>query len=606
MGNVFGDSIFPIWKNLLYEMYPAPLITRYREIVLSCSKRAGKSLVMSISMLYEIYKLTCMIDPAKIVMNVGNSDIFFALLSYDEAQIISGLGKYIINGLEYSPYFQDILNGKKLARSSLDKDGMQLTDNIVIIGGSGKNTVIGRNIYAAAYDEINIPSPNISESKLVPMRMEIYRELLDRIESTLTKAPPGSGILWMASSPTDLEDVINNRIKEVDELDLRDSHTKVIDNLPRWVAREESTEKTFSFFVGSDTRDPQFLEKDYDRNLYDEGSVIEVPDVLAYRNMFKTAPITSIRDIAGRRTYSDIALFNSRDIFEKVFCKDNDIFTTDTPEINFNIDKDGNDKGGVLNLEDYLYNKNYFKNCDRKNCYRYIHLDIAGVKDRFGIASVYSDLLDFKSTDGLVTRKRMYFIDFCLGVTATPGCAIDIFKVLTFIHKIAKIDKYPIKLVTTDSYQGTLARQIISKKGVQTEYLSVEKTKEPFYNLKNIVMSESLIGYKNPLLVKELIGLKDYGNNVRGKIDKSSRNSTDDLAGALAGALWSCFKDNNFKNNEDIIDNLLNLNISNTNNLNILNTNNALNNKININKGYLTEEEVFLMNLYNSSNNFKF
>ena len=39
LGTIYGDSIFPVWKKLLPEIYPAPLCKAYEEIILSTATR---------------------------------------------------------------------------------------------------------------------------------------------------------------------------------------------------------------------------------------------------------------------------------------------------------------------------------------------------------------------------------------------------------------------------------------------------------------------------------------------------------------------------------------------------------------------------------------
>ena len=106
------------------------------------------------------------------------------------------------------------------------------------------------------------------------------------------------------------------------------------------------------------------------------------------------------------------------------------------------------------------------------------------------------------------------------------------------------------KIVTTDSHQGELARQIIAKHGITTEYLSVEEKKDRYYNLKNLILTESLEGHENSILVGELRRLKDGVKKV-----EKVKGSTDDLSDAICGACWSCFNDGFFKfNDEEVMD----------------------------------------------------
>ena len=534
LGSVF-DNIFKIWKNLCCEVYPAPFCKKYDQVVLSCGTRSGKTFCVAIIMTYELYMLLCMINPTK---TYSVSNIVFALLSKDASTAISQIGSVIYKILTQSPYFKDIVKDK-LSFSKLDKDGVKVTDDILFKAGSSISCIIGTNLYCSCLDEANAKPANIASEHLIESRMKLYQEMRDRRESSFSKAPKRTGMLMFTSSPTDEGDVLSEIIDDVKDKGI--SGVLIRDNIPRWEAREEDMDDTFEFFLGSDTKDPCILDETVQLKPEEFDRVIKIPAKPDYIAQFKSNPYLAIQNIAGRRTMPEMALFNSVAIFEKVFHKDNDIFRTDTPEISVDSFK---------TLEDFLYDdkKNYFSHPNNPDCFRYIHLDIAEKKDRFGLASVYSDRVKYTSEDGHEIYRRMYYVDFCLGVHARNKEAVDILKILEFVYSL-KEKGYPLKLVTTDSHQGELARQIIAKKGkVKTEYLSMEKDKGPYLNLKNIIISESLEGYKNPTLMRELRGLRESQK----KIEKG-KGYTDDMSDALAGALWSCSQDRFFKRNNETI-----------------------------------------------------
>ena len=65
LGDIYGGCLFKIWRDVLDEVYPAPFLKKYDHIVLSCATRSGKTYCTAIVTLYEIYWLTCMINPLK-------------------------------------------------------------------------------------------------------------------------------------------------------------------------------------------------------------------------------------------------------------------------------------------------------------------------------------------------------------------------------------------------------------------------------------------------------------------------------------------------------------------------------------------------------------
>ena len=500
---------------------------------------SGKSYFSTLVLMYEIYLITCMVNPRKMY---SVSNIVIAILSKDNATAVSQVGGEVYKCLTQSPYFKDSTRDK-LSFSKLDKDGVRITDDILLKAGSSISTIIGTDLYAACLDEANAKPANVAAENLVENRLKIYREMRDRRESSYSKAPKRTGMLLFTSSPTDEGDVLSEIITDVKENNIEG--VLIRDNIPRWEAREEEMDETFDFFLGSDTKDPCILDETIELKPEELDRVIKVPAKADYYSLFMSNPYLAIQNIAGRRTMPEMALFNSVGVFERVFYKENGIFITDTPKITV---------GSSRMLEEFIRPeyKGYFSHPDRPDCYRYIHLDMAYKCDRFGLTSVYSDRVKYTSEDGHEIYRRKYFIDFCLGVQAKNNESIDILKILEFVYSL-KGRGYPLKLVTTDNHQGEIARQIIAKKGgVKTEYLSMEKSKEQYLNMKNIIISESIEGYKNPTLTRELRGLRESQK----KIEKG-KGYTDDMSDSLAGALWSCSQDKFFKKNNEAISEII-------------------------------------------------
>lgn len=537
LGSVF-DNIFKIWKDLCCEVYPAPFCKKYDEVVLSCGTRSGKTFCTAIIMTYELYMLLCMINPIKIY---SVSNIVFALLSKDASTAISQIGAVIYKVLTQSPYFKDAVKDK-LSFSKLDKDGVRVTDDILFKAGSSISTIIGTNLFAACLDEANAKPANVAAENLIENRLKLYQEMRDRRESSFSKAPKRTGMLMFTSSPTDEGDVLSEIITDVQKENI--PGVLIRDNIARWEAREEDMDETFDFFLGSDTKDPCIVDETIELKPEEWDRVIKVPAKADYYAQFSSDPYLAIQNIAGRRTMPEMALFNTVASFEKVFYKEQNIFMTDTPKITVE---------SFRTLDDFLYEdkKDYFSHPDRPDCFRYIHLDMAYKCDRFGLTSVYSDRIKYTSEDGHEIFRRKYFIDFCLGIQSKNRESVDILKILEFVYSL-KEKGYPLKLVTTDNHQGEIARQTIARHGVKTEYLSMEKSKEQYLNMKNIIITEALEGYKNPTLMRELRGLRESQK----KIEKG-KGYTDDMADSLAGALWSCSQDRFFKKNNEAISEII-------------------------------------------------
>ena len=502
---------------------------------------SGKSTVIIISALYELYLILCAVSPSVTFGLKNTANMTFCFLSKDNSTACSQLGEDMHKGLSMAPYFKDTIT-KNLSFSTLDKKGVQITDNVILKAGSTVNVITGTDLIFGCLDEANMPSPKIANENLVESRTKLYTAMVDRRNSTYSNAAGLTGMIWLTSSPMDEGDVIGERINFVQENGVE--NVFIMDNVPRWVARNESMEDTFEFYLGSEVQDPCIIEEsDVDREILDENRIIEVPRRTDYISQFRGQPRLAIQEIAGRRTLAENAFFPSVSMFQKVFSKENTIFKKDDLRINL-------DSG--MEVSDYLYDPDYFSHPNKPECYRYIHLDMAEKKDRFGLASVYSDMEKYTSEEGEEIRVRKYYIDFCIGVSSSGGKAVDLLKILEFVYGLKK-KGYPVKIVTTDSHQGELARQVLRKHGVKTEYQSVEKTKDAYFFLKNLILTGTLSGFKNPLLVKELSGLRETNKRV-----EKSKTTTDDLSDALAGACFLASQDAGFKSSNEAIYDLLN------------------------------------------------
>ena len=203
LGTIYGDSIFPVWDNLLPEIYPAPLCKAYDEIILSTATRAGKSTMIAISFAYEIMLLLCMINPAKTILGKASGSLVMGILSKDNATAVGQVATDLYKILTLSPYFQTIIEGD-LAFSNIEKKGVAVTDSILIKAGSSLATIVGTDLFACCLDEANIGTTKIAAEKLVETRLQLWQHAIDRRNATLDKAPAGTGIMFITSSTLEI------------------------------------------------------------------------------------------------------------------------------------------------------------------------------------------------------------------------------------------------------------------------------------------------------------------------------------------------------------------------------------------------------------------
>jgi hypothetical protein len=203
---------------------------------------------------------------------------------------------------------------------------------------------------------------------------------------------------------------------------------------------------------------------------------------------------------------------------------------------------------------------------------RYIHLDLSQGGDRTGFVMVHhaGHYHEERSAEedpaqvgsGVVVKKVE--ADFYVALTAGPyGEAIDFRKVRIFIEWLRKCG-YWIRMVTADQYMSFDMLQRLRDAGFQAELQSVDRTSNPYRDLRQ-AMNEGRLALPPPpglsssdgrsisdealrrvILYQELMGLEH--DVAKDKIDHRAQNpdgskGSKDIADGLAGAVFRCLTD---------------------------------------------------------------
>ena len=488
------------------------------------------------SMVYEMYKLMCLKDPYTYYLQTKKLDPFaFTIMTPDKAQGSSVAFSKFLGMVNTSPYFIEKKATPK-ARTTASDEGVIINDIILVNIGSNINHLLGKMNFSCLMDEVSYYLGKEAIKKAEDIHQLFKTRRKSRFDKFSDFMP---GILWLVSSPVDEQDYLNSAIETVKS----NPFGNYRDNLSSWQVKGAFTKDTFKVFLGDAKRDPKVIEEDEKTTPDMEESIIDVP--YNYYTEFKEALIRNIRDIAGRRVHADVSLFKSRQLIRSLFVNPNR-FVSDTISMSFS---DPSDK-----LENYVTNLEYFKRPLHQDSFRFVHLDIATKKDRFGLSSVYSTLEEFELVPTIENpeiprakrRERMFYVDFAIGIEAKKGEEINIIKVIDFLFLLIKMG-YPIKVITTDMFQGDVTRQFLRTSNVETDYLSVDRTKDPYYTLRELVYTNKIIGVKNELLITELLGLRDLDK----KIDHISNNSKD-IADSVCGGIWKCINSKDYMNRNQV------------------------------------------------------
>ena len=493
----------------------------------------------TISVCYDIYKLGCLKDPCTYYGLTPDTQIIMAIFSATGSTAAVNWNE-ITTGIEACPWIMEKLVDKRgLERKIPPIIPVEIIPGIFIQTGSKFQHSMGKAIFDGIMDEAAFGGANMKDSQ------KSYNELSSRIKtrfSTWGTRGNTPGQLFLISSPKEAGDFMQHRIEETRKADSK--LTKIMQNIATWDAdpRKDSDDK-FTVFVGNENKEPCIYEPDEEPPIEEMDDLLYVP--MRYYEEFKKDLLISIMNYGGVTTTSDMALFKSVTALNDIFMMSNP-FKSDVIELPFaKTDKT------LMDFADI----DYFRNPRNPEYNRFIHIDAAfstNTLDVYGLAGSYSVFVDDSAYTGAgngVTQEdifskkdRMYFTDFAVGITAPKGQEVPLYKIQDFIEWLVKIG-YPIASVSADQFQSKQTLQNLQVKGFETENISVDKTRDPYLFLRQLVSNKQIVVPKNEYLKGELKHLRDDGKKVDHPV-----GSHKDIGDAVCGSIWNCASSNKIMN----------------------------------------------------------
>jgi hypothetical protein len=265
--------------------------------------------------------------------------------------------------------------------------------------------------------------------------------------------------------------------------------------------------------------------------------IINVP--VEYRIKFERSLIGSIQNLGGYSTWGS-AKFLSHERLVKA-CVETDGLPRQNPcykeVISLDFDDDSEQIIQYIDLDSIPTDIPY-----------YMHFDIGVKRDRTGIAltrclgEVAVDLPpDEESLINRMTRDFLYETVLVLAIQAKPGKEVPLSKLRNFIVHLQDRG-VPVVAVSADGYQSTELLQQAKKLGLLSDLVSVEK-RDPYDYLKDCILERRWKGPAHPILVKELLELRDEGKKIDHPVVGSSGTDdmpSKDISDAVAGSVYNC------------------------------------------------------------------
>ena len=523
------NNVYPYWQDILHKIYPSPFYSPYYEIILSAGAGTGKTTISTIGLLYDMYKLGCLADPRKYYKQDATTKIVFGLFSANLALAGDVNWSKICEALTTSPWFEErMLDRKGLQKKAGSLNLVYVLDNIGIQMGSQFQHTMGKAIFGALLDEASFQQTKSGQAQ------KTYSELSNRMATRFMDATTGSvpGHLWLASSPKDASDFLQERMDKAKD----DKGVLIINDVAAWDVKPNLLKGgTFQVFTGDTTRDARILPEGEAPRPDEESNIIKVPKV--FHDRFKKDLLISIMNLAGIRTTSEISVFKSASLINDAMTLENP-FTKPIIQLPF--------QQGAGELTDYM-NLEYFRDIRHPECNRFLHLDAAYSNDRFGIAAVYAKINNRNyrvdgDTDVYATldyQDRTYHVDWAIAIEAIPGQEIPLKKIETFIKYLIKVLNYPVSMISADTFQSKRTLQEFEAQKFNTKSTSVDRTRDPYLLFKDCVNDRKIIMTKHELLKLELLKLRDTGLKIDHPSGTAFGNSKD-VADAVCGALYDC------------------------------------------------------------------
>lgn len=490
-----GDFVYPKVRE-----YAKGIIEGdFQQAAIVAGIGAGKTTLSELLATYQAHRLLCLRNPHNYFGLAADKSISIINMGTTATQALdnafAGIKKFIKNSPFFIRYNPRIINTR-----------IQFTnpDILIISGNSKSRTVLGYNVFCAILDEaaffLDNEDKNIAE--------EIYTALQRRIVSRFGS----DGLLIMISSPNYEGDFI---MKKLDEAR---AHPDVIyaAQLPTWkgkpIARADMKNKFyFNWRKGTIYKKPpksfgkvSKVEDEFDMTK----EIWEIPG--EYKPSFIQDPDKAKRDFAAVPSKSIAAFMPNTSLIDKMFNK--------------------------LPSPVQANGKYEFPEPALRTSY-YIHVDLAlnkkGKGDYAGLAMVHFD--GWHENEKTGEKQKRIIVDLAEKISAGPTGEIEFSDVRNKIYSL-KAMGYNIKLVTLDSYQSVDTMQKLRKKGIKSDYLSVDRTVEPYQTLKELIYTEFIECHAMPDLREELARLEITKTS---KIDHPP-GASKDISDAVCGAVYSC------------------------------------------------------------------
>lgn len=528
-------EVWPALKESILTINPDILAGEkgYNEALFLGASGSGKSVRAMVTNLYQLYLVDCFDWPQEMYKLSRPTELVFMFTSIKPTTAEKVLYKPFRQYFTQMPYVKKYVEYNKDIESELI-----LNQNKVVRAASANvNSLVAHAIMSGIVDEINFFA-RVTNSKQTPdgsvfdQAEVIHRTIRNRRKSRFTTAGPNPGVICISAQTRYKGDFTDRRVdqlrktREEDVIYFREKRYEV------W-PKDKLSDKTFKILVGCDEYPTRILDNSTANYVLPKNAQVEdVP--MNFYDDFLRDPEYALREIVGISTNAITPFIAQRQkIYEAVTPWNARELKPWTTENNYKLNEYSklNDNGMPVIIDE---------NLPKDGKPRYVHVDLSIVQDRCGIGISHIDGYMEVGEEKL----PFYVVDWVVTLEPDSVNQVDVAQVRRWIVDLKL--KYGINIarVTYDGFQSIETIQQLRKLGINAMNISVDKTLEPYENLKSALYSERVALPDNDLLKQELAGLElnMNANGGKGKVDHTpvmGKDSADACTGAIYNASLS-------------------------------------------------------------------
>jgi len=472
---------------------------KYDEGVFTGAIGVGKSTAALATTGYQLYLLSCLVDPQAEYGLDPASEIVFIFQSVTEKvakQVDYARFKALIDN---SPYFKNHYPYNKDIESEL-----QFPNRVYVRPVSASSTAtIGQNVFGGVIDEINFfsiteKSKQSRTGDTFDQAVEIYNSIARRRKSRFMQKGNLPGVLCLVSSKHYPGDFTECKEKEA----VNDPSIFIYSKRLWDIKPQEFVSGWFTIFTGDLTRAPRIEEPDFvipegEEELYDR-----IPE--DFRKDFQNDMMSSLRDIAGKATMAlHPFILDSTKIFDACTLE----------SIASNVEVDFVSTSAELSTLNLL----------NPTAKRWIHMDLALTGDSAGFAMGHIERFVKVDRGGTFEILPKFVIDMTLEIAPPLGGEIQFWKIRELIYALRDQLGIPIGWVSLDTYQSADTIQILRTKNFRAGVQSIDRTTAPYDVVKQALYDGRIEMPYHERLCTELVQLEL--DTKKGKVDHPPHGS---------------------------------------------------------------------------------